>query len=80
MTTYSSEVFPDNVKTHPELSYLYNQIDMNKFLPINGEYDWCLENMPNDFPVPNDNHPGLLQHTAFTEQVIIPFLKENQYI
>jgi hypothetical protein len=80
MTTYSSEVFPDNVKTHPETSYLYNQIDMNKFLPTEGEYNWCLKNMPNDFPVPNDNHPGLEQHTAFTDQVIIPFLKENQYI
>jgi hypothetical protein len=53
---------------------------MNNFLPITGKYEWCVENMPNDFPHPNDNHPGIEQHTAFTEQVIIPFLKEKQYI
>jgi hypothetical protein len=80
MTTYTAEVLPDIVKSHPEVEYLYKQIDFDKFLPVTGEYEWCAEHMPNDFPRPNDNHPGIEQHTAFTEQVIIPFLKEKQYI
>jgi hypothetical protein len=80
MSTYTSEVLPEHAKSHPELSYLYNQIDMDNFLPVIGEYEWCKENMPNDFPIPGDPHPGIKQHTAFTEQIILPFLKEKQYI
>lgn len=80
MTTYTSQVLPDIIKSHPEIEYLHKQIDFDKFLPVTGEYDWCIDYMPNDFPYPNDNHPGIEQHTAFTEQVIIPFLKKKQYI
>jgi hypothetical protein len=80
MTTYTAEVLPDIVKSHPEVEYLYKQIEFDKFLPVTGEYEWCVEHMPNDFPRPNDNHPGIEQHTAFTEKIIIPFLKEKKYI
>ena len=80
MSTYTSEVFPNEFMIHSEIKYLYDQIDRNHFLPIAGEFDWCTEYMPNDFPLANDNHPGIEQHKAFTEQVIVPFLKEKQYI
>jgi len=80
MTTYMSEVFSVEFINHPEVEYLYKQIDFDKFLPVTGEYDWCMKHMPNDFPIINDNHPGTKQHTIFTEHVIIPFLKEKQYI
>ena len=80
MSTYTNEVLSLDFIKHPEVEYLYKQINFDKFLPVTGEYNWCMEHMPNDFPFPNDNHPGTKQHTVFTEQVIIPFLKEKQYI
>lgn len=80
MSTYMSHVLSSEFINHPEVEYLYKQIDFDKFLPVTGEYEWCVEHMPNDFPYSNNEHPGSVQHTAFTEQVIVPFLKEKQYI
>lgn len=80
MSTYTSEVFPNECMIHPEVSYLHEQVDKSKFLPIVGEYEWCVEHLPNDFMAPGNNHPSNIQHKAFTEQVIVPFLKEKQYI
>jgi hypothetical protein len=80
MATYTSEVFPKEYMNHPEVKYLYEQVDKSKFLSIEGEYEWCVKNMPNDFMEPGNNHPSNVQHKAFTEQVIIPFLKEKHYI
>jgi hypothetical protein len=80
MATYTGEVFPAEYMCHLEVNYLYEQIDMSKFLPVVGEYEWCLEHLPNDFIEPENNHPSNIQHKVFTEQVIIPFLKEKQYI
>jgi len=80
MTTYTGEVLPERIYKHPELTYLANEIDKSHFLPVIGEYEWCMDNMPDAFPRQGDNHPGIEQHTAFTKQVIIPFLKEKNYI
>ena len=80
MTTYTSEVLHPRVKTHPEIEYLYNQLDLDKFLPVTGEYEWCMEHLPDDFIMPGDKHPSIKQHTAFVESIILPFLKEKQYI
>ena len=75
MTTYTSEVFPWHVRTHIDTKHLYDQIDMSKFLPVSGEYEWCRDVSGLDFPVPNDNHPSSAQHKLFTEKVILPFLE-----
>lgn len=80
MSTYTSEVFPDIMKTHSELDYLYNQIDFSNFLPVVGEYEWCKDSSNFSFPSPPDQHPGTEQHKEFTDQVIIPFLKNKNYI
>jgi hypothetical protein len=80
MTTYTNEVCSDHLITNNEVDYLYNQINFNNFLPVTGEYEWCAEHMPNSFPMINDKHPGHEQHAAFAEKVILPFLKEKQYI
>jgi len=79
MSTYTSKVFPKNI-THPEIKYLYDQIDLSNFLPVVGQYEWCRDHSELEFPVPTDNHPGSDQHKAFTEQVIIPFLQDKKYI
>lgn len=86
MTTYTSEVLPDICKTHPDIKYLYDQIDQSYFLPVQGEYEWCRDfsNLP--FPKFDGEsqrgdwkHPSWPQHRAFTEQVIVPFLKQKGY-
>ena len=65
---------------HPEISYLYKQIDFSKFLPIRGEYEWVKGNYPeNGFnpPLPDgypDWHPNELGSIKFAEEVIFPFL------
>lgn len=74
MTTYTSEVFPDDLKDHSDIKHLHNQVDWSKFLPIKGAYEWCRDYSNISFPVPGDMHPGFKQHRAFTERVIIPFI------
>ncbi len=80
MSTYTSEVMPELVKNHPETQHLYNQIDFSKFLPVDGEYEWCKDQSGLDFPTPGDNHPSSQQHLLFVEKVILPFVKTNQII
>ena len=78
MSTYTSEVLQET--THIDVKHLYDQIDFNHFLPVTGEYEWCRDYSGLEFPVKGDNHPSSEQHQAFTQQVILPFLKEKQYI
>jgi len=80
MTTYTSEVFLEGYIKHPEVEYLYRQINFDTFLPIQGEYEWCRDFSKFEFPLKDDHHPSPEQHREFTEQVIIPFLKKKQII
>jgi hypothetical protein len=82
MSAYTKEVFPEGIDTHPESKYLYDQIDFLQFLPIKGgEYEWCKydSGIPGAED-PKDIHPTSDQHEAFTKQIIIPFLKDKNYI
>ena len=69
-----------------EVRYLYNMIDHTKFLPVNGCQNWVLENYKRDGFNPPDSkgridlHPNLFGHQRFTEEVIIPHLKEKNLI
>ena len=80
MGTYTNEVFPEYRIRHPEVKYLYDMIDRSKFLPVEGVYEWCRDYSKLDFPVPDDPHPSSEQHGLFTQEVIVPFLKEKNYI
>ena len=80
MSTYTSAVLPDIVKTHNDTRHLYELLDHSVFLPVPGEYEWCRNNSGLEFPAPNDNHPSVEQHQAFTQQIVLPFLKERNYI
>ena len=80
MTTYTSEVFPIDIINHDDVTHLYQLIDFNQFLPIDGEYEWCRDFSREDFPIIGDNHPGASQHKLFTEKVIIPFLNSKGLI
>jgi hypothetical protein len=74
MSSYTEEVL--SFKKDKETSYLYNMIDFENWLPISGCYEWCRDNTNIGFN-PGDNHPNSEQHKIFTEQVIMPFLKER---
>jgi hypothetical protein len=79
MTAYTDEVFPDGI-SQPEVKYLYDLIDHSMFLPVTGIYEWCRDFSNLEFPIKRDNHPSSQQHALFTSNVIIPFLKEKNYI
>jgi hypothetical protein len=80
MSTYTSAVLPEIAKTHNDTRHLYELIDANVFLPVSGEYEWCRDHSGLPFPEPTDPHPGVEQHQAFVNQIILPHLKERNYI
>ena len=80
MTTYTREVIPDYVKTWADIKHLCNEVNFSNFLPVIGEYEWCRDYSGLEFPMPNDKHPSVEQHREFTQQIILPFLKEKNYI
>lgn len=80
MTTYTSEVLTPQCNHHPDLKPLYEQIDFDTFLPIEGIYEWCRDYSELPFITEGDNHPSALQHQRFTKEVILPFLNKKEYI
>ncbi len=75
MTTYTSNVL--EYQEHPALSWLYEQIDFEQFLPIaeNGCYEWWAANT--DIKMTRDNHPTVEQQKIFTKKVIVPWIKKK---
>lgn len=80
MSTYMSEVMHHEYNNHLDVQHLYNQIDLTQFLPVTGEYEWCLKESGFEFPNPHDRHPTAEQHQAFTNRVIMPFLQQKKYL
>ena len=80
MSTYTSAVLPEIVKTHNDTRHLYELVDASMFLPVLGEYEWCRDYSRLSFPMPNDPHPSAEQHQAFVQQIILPYLKEKHSI
>ena len=80
MTTFTGQVLEKTICNEPNIKYLYEQIDFDQFLPVSGEYEWCRDHSGLEFPIKGDRHPSTAQHKLFTEQVILPFLKEKEYI
>lgn len=84
MTTYHPSVFPkQELLEHQDIKYLYEMIDFNYFLPVKSEYEWCCDFQDEKtwYDVYTSNpHPNTLQHKAFADKVIIPFLKSKGWI
>jgi hypothetical protein len=75
MTQFSHNVLPRGPEcVHPEIAYLDRHVDRSHWLPVESEYEWCRDHSGLPFPRPGDDHPGLEQHEAFTNRVIIPHL------
>lgn len=76
MTTYTDSVLPVGSLEHPEIKYLYQQIDLDKFLPITGLEQWCRSNT--DIPFrKDDRHPTGDHHRRFVNDVVVPYLDQR---
>lgn len=80
MSTYTSEAIPKSVGRHQDVKHLFDQINFDNFLPVDGIYEWCRDHSGLEFPSPDDNHPSSEQHGLFTEKIIMPFLQERNLI
>lgn len=88
MTTFMDIFQPyGGLLIHPEVKYLYDLIDFNTFIPIDGCYNWVKENYGStggfDTPNPNrhrDNHPAPFGHERFANEVVVPYIKEKKLI
>lgn len=67
-----------NMQGKNAMRHLYNEIDFDHFLPVDGEYEW-VKNQGLDF-ADDQGHPTAESHKAFVDQVAMPFLKEKKYI
>lgn len=74
-TNMSHSTFDEEGVSTIQTEYLKEMVDWDRFIPVAGCYEWCRDNMPDDFPVPGDDHPSESQHRAFVDRVVIPFYK-----
>lgn len=78
MSNIAKDVFNhERWKDHPDISYLRSQVDFEKFLPVNGIFDWSKDCSGLEFNKDDQAHPTTEQNKKFTEEIILPFLKEN---
>ena len=80
MSMYMDHVLPDMLSDNKHTKHLYEQIDLDQFLPAGGEYEWCKNYSGLAFSADDDSHPTAEQHKLFTEKVIIPFCKDKNYL
>lgn len=62
----------------PEYKWIIDLIDLEKFIPLKGQWEWTNKNFIGREKDPNSHHPLDHEHLSFTEQIIIPFY-ENLY-
>jgi len=70
---------------HPDVSYLYQLIDRDYYLPVSSEFTWVRENTKfshlwNDPSLSYWEHPKSEMHKEFVEQVIYPWLIKKKFI
>jgi len=78
MTTYMSyDSWLDPWMSHPDISLLYNMIDFDNFLPINGCLEWCQNLNDPEICKLGASHPEILGHKVFSNKVVIPYIKDK---
>lgn len=73
---------------HPEINYLYKQLDFSNYLPVESEFTYLKDNkiFIEDYEkIPNWNnmafiHPTSRQHEYFVNNVIMNYLKEKNWL
>lgn len=78
MTTNYDTTFNEYYKNNANCTWLWEQIDWSKFLPVKSEYHWVMDNCPNN--PPKNFHPHPHQHEKFVDQVIWPWLEQNNLL
>ncbi len=73
-----------NLMEHSEIKYLYDMVNKDTFLEVDGCYEWVKGNCDHTYAFPDSgpddrmgNHPTEYGHQKFTEQIIIPHIKQN---
>lgn len=79
MMPYISNVFPTYMDHHPQLEWLYEQIDFDSFVTREGCLEWCRDN-GSEKRQEEWFHPSPIQHLEYTEKMIIPYLRKNGMI
>jgi hypothetical protein len=80
MSNITEELFNNNITNESDVKHLYNLIDKSHFLPVAGEHEWARDHSGLSFADDDSFHPTSEQHKLFTNQVVLPFLKEKNYI
>lgn len=79
MSTITANVFDYESMQDAECQHLKEMIDWSRFLPCDGEYEWCRDNTIYSFK-PGDNHPTGKMHEEFVNRMIIPWLNSTYNI
>jgi len=83
-TTYAPNSFNSYryhfLHEHPDVKYLFDQVDLDHFLPVQDMDDWNTRVAKYQFEVEHDNHPTSEMSKGFAERVIVPHLKSKGYI
>jgi len=79
MSAFTDEVFASS-RINSEVEHLYDLIDFKQFLPVSSELSWCRQNIEKFTDKIEHDHPSSNMHKLFTEEVIIPFLKNKNLI
>ena len=76
-TTMTANTFDETGAHTIQTDYLKDQVNWKNVISIKGMNEWCYAHMPGQFLQPNDHHPSEIQHTEFTNKVILPFIKKR---
>lgn len=83
MTSHHDLALYNVDNNHPDVKYLWDEVDWNMFLPVRNEWDWLKQNVDSnlDSRIGTINpHPTTEMNQRFTHEVIIPHLKNKQFI
>jgi len=85
MSIFSDIVLPTKDQlNNPDISCLYDMLDLSKFVSTKGCIDWCIEDsgisMAHEHPDLDREamHPTKRHHKAYTDNIILPHI--NKYV
>jgi hypothetical protein len=90
MTDFMTDQYMEREYTNPNLVWLQELIDKNKWLPVKSMHEWCYNYwIEDDFPLLDitlndgeqikvrDYHPQPEMNKRFVREIILPFIKTN---
>jgi len=78
MTSSFALQWDESLRQNPNCKWLWDQIDMSHWLPVQSERHWVMANCPN--PDRDNYHPHSWQHEKFVDAVIMPWLETHKYL